>query len=106
MKRGEIWEADLGGRAGKRPVLILTRSGVIPYLNNVVIAEVTTKCKGYPTQIPIGQSANLPKPSWVSAECLHMIAKDRLRRYLGTLPSSLLRDVNHAIIFALALNDA
>ena len=25
MNRGDIWQLDLGGRAGKRPALILTR---------------------------------------------------------------------------------
>lgn len=103
MKRGEIWEADVGGKAGKRPVLILTRSGVIPYLSKVVVAEVTTQGKGYPTQIPIGTMANLPKTSYVSSESLHSLPKDRLRRYLGELPSDLLRQVSRAVVFALDL---
>ena len=103
MKRGEIWEADLGGKAGKRPVLILTRSGVIPYLSKIVVAEVTTKGKGYPTQVAIGQKGNLPKPSFISAESLHSLPKERLRRYLGELPSDLLQQVSRAIIFALDL---
>jgi len=42
MKRGDIWEADLGARAGKRPVVILTRSAVIPHLNKVTVAEITS----------------------------------------------------------------
>lgn len=103
MKRGDIWEADIGGKAGKRPVLILTRSGVIPYLSKVVVAEITTKAKGYPTQIAIGQSANLPKTSYVSGESLHSLPVERLRRYLGELSPTLLQQVNRAVIFALDL---
>ena len=103
MNRGEIWEADIGGRAGKRPVLILTRSAVIPYLSKIVVAEVTTQGKGYPTQVAIGQHANLSKASFVSAESLHSIPKDRLRRYLGDLPDDLLGKVNESVIFALDL---
>ncbi len=103
MKRGEVWEADIGGKAGKRPVLILTRSAVIPYLSKVVVAEITTKGKGYPTQIAIGQRANLPKSSFVSAESLHSLPKERLQRNLGDLPEDLLHQVNQAVIFALDL---
>ena len=103
VKRGEIWEADIGGRGGRRPVLILTRSGVIPYLSKVVVAEVTTQGKGYPTQIAIGQTANLSKPSFVSAEGLHTLPKERLRRHLGDLSSDLLREVGKAVVFALDL---
>lgn len=103
MKRGDIWEADIGGKVGKRPVLILTRSAVIPYLSKIVVAEVTTQGKGYPTQVDVGQYANLRKQSWVSAESLHSIPKELLRRYVGELPHNLLHDVNQAIIFALDL---
>lgn len=103
MKRGEVWEADVGGKVGRRPVLILTRSGVIPHLSKVVVAEVTTRGKGYPTQIEIGNAANLPKSSWVSAESLHSVPKDRLHRHLGDLPADLLQKVNEAVLFALDL---
>lgn len=103
MKRGEVWEADIGGKVGRRPVLILTRSGVIPHLSKVVVAEVTTKAKGYPTQVEIGNVANLPKASWVSSESLHTVPKDRLRRHLGDLPVDLLRKVSEAVTFALDL---
>ncbi|MBI2346686.1 MAG: type II toxin-antitoxin system PemK/MazF family toxin [Deltaproteobacteria bacterium] len=103
MRRGDIWEADIGGKAGKRPVLILTRSGVIPYLSKVVVAEITTQGKGYPTQIAIHQHGNLRHPSFVSAESLHSLPKERLKRYLGELPSALLYQVSQAIIFALDL---
>lgn len=104
MKRGDIWEADIGGKAGKRPVLILTRSGVVPYLSKVVVAEITTQGKGYPTQIAIGLKGNLAKNSFVSAESLHSLPKERLRRYIGELPIDLLQQVSKAIIFALDLN--
>lgn len=103
MNRGEIWEADIGGKAGRRPVLILTRSAVIPYLSKIVVTEITTKGKGYPTQIDIGQQGNLKKHSFVSAENLYTLPKERLRRYLGELSADTLTKVSQAIIFALEL---
>lgn len=106
MTRGDIWEADLGGKAGRRPVLVLTRSSVIPYLSKVVVAEVTTKAKSYPTQISIGQSGNLTKPSFVSAEALYNLEKSRLRRFLGEISADLLEQVSRAVIFALDLGKA
>lgn len=103
MNKGEIWEADIGGKAGKRPVLILTRSVVIPYLSKVVVAEITSQGKGYPTQIDIGQEGNLRKHSFVSAESLHTLPKDRLKKHLGELSTKVMRSVNEAVIFALEL---
>jgi mRNA-degrading endonuclease toxin of MazEF toxin-antitoxin module len=105
MTRGEVWEADVGGKVGKRPVVILTRSAVLPYLSKVVVAEVTTEGKGYPTQIAIGTTANLRSASFVSAESLHSIPKNRLKRRLGELAPAQLRLVGDAVIFALDLVD-
>ena len=38
MNRGDIWLVDLGGKAGKRPVVIITRQNVLEFLNKVSIA--------------------------------------------------------------------
>lgn len=103
MNKGEIWEADIGGKAGRRSVLILTRSGVIPHLSKIVVAEITTQGKGYPTQIEIGQQGNLKKHSFVSAESLHTLPKERLVRWIGELLPATLQQVNRAVIFALDL---
>ena len=53
MNRGDVWQLDLGGRAGRRPALVLTRQGVIAHLNKLTVAEITSTGKGYPTEVPI-----------------------------------------------------
>ena len=77
MNRGDLWQIDLGGRAGKRPALILTRQGVIPHLSKVTVAEVTTQGKGYPTEVAIGQSGNLARESYVQLDNIQTVAKQR-----------------------------
>ena len=68
MNRGDVWLLDLGGRIGRRPVIIVTRQNVLRYVNKVIVAEITTKGKGYPTEIDIGQKANLSKHSFIQAD--------------------------------------
>ena len=46
MNRGDIWMINLGGKAGTRPVVVLTRQNVLEYLNKVIVAEITTRGKG------------------------------------------------------------
>lgn len=106
MNRGEIWEADIGGRIGKRPFVILTRSSAIPHINKVVVAEVTTKGKGYPTEIDIGQSANLRHHSFVAADNLYCIPKEKLNRYYGLLSDDLMKEISRAVMFALDLEES
>lgn len=106
MNRGEIWDAEVGGRAGKRPVLILTRSMVIPYLTSVVVVEITTQGKGYPTQVEIGQAGNLAKHSYVSTDNLYTLSKESMRRFIGELSDELMAEVSRAVVYALDLGSA
>lgn len=103
MNRGDIWLIDLGGRIGIRPVVVLSRQNVLEYLNKVTVAEVTTKGKGYPTEVFIDQKANLPKPSFVQADNLHTVPKASLEKRLGTLDPDTMLEVSQKIVLALEL---
>ncbi len=106
MNRGDIWIIDLGGRIGKRPVVIITRQNVLEYINKVTVAEVTSKGKGYPTEIYINQKGNLSKPSFVQADNLHTIPKEKLTKYLGTLDNDTMLEVSKKIVLSLGLEDS
>ena len=106
MNRGDVWLIDLGGPIGTRPVLILTRQNVLKYLNKVIIAEITTQGKGYPTEIFINQKANLPKPSFVQADNLHTVPKKRLKKFLGVLDPETVLAVSQKVVLALELENA
>ncbi|MEX2443255.1 MAG: type II toxin-antitoxin system PemK/MazF family toxin [Alkalispirochaeta sp.] len=106
MNRGDVWTIDLGGRTGTRPVVILTRNAVIPYINKVVVVEITSRSKGYPTEVAIGQRANLTRESFVQADNLHTVPKHRLRRFHGNLDEATMDSVSKAVVLALGLEDA
>ena len=103
MNRGDVWLINLGGRVGTRPVVVLTRQNVLEYLNKVTVAEITTRGKGYPTEVYIDQKANLPKPSFVQADNLHTVAKEVLEKYVGTLDSQSMQEVSRKVVLALEL---
>jgi len=103
MNRGDIWMINIGGKAGYRPVVVLTRQNVIEHLNKVTVAEVTSQGKGYPTEIFIGERANLTKPSFVQTDNLHTVTKSRLEKHIGTLDSETMLQVSKTIVLALQL---
>jgi mRNA interferase MazF len=103
VNRGDVWELDLGGRAGRRPVVVLTRQAVIPHVNKLTVAEITTKGKGYPTEVPIGQAANLRRDSFVELDNVQTVSKARFIRYLGALDRTTMRTVGRKLILALEL---
>ncbi len=106
MNRGDIWHVDLGRKAEIRPVLVVTRQAVIEYLDKVVVVEITTKGKGYPTEVFIDQAGNLPLPSFVQADNLHTIPKNRLTKFGGTLDNATMRKISRKIALALGLEEA
>ena|SRR5207244_1259890 len=79
MNRGDVWQLDFGGRAGRRPALIITRQGVISHLNKLTVAEIMSSAKGYPTEVAIGHKANLPKESYVQLDNIQTVSKARFR---------------------------
>ncbi len=103
MNRGDVWEVDLGGRAGRRPVVILTRQAVMAHVNKVTVAEITTKGKGYPTEVAIGQAGNLRRDSFVELDNVQTVSKTRFVRHVGTLNSDTMRTVGRKLILALEL---
>ena len=105
VNRGDVWQLELGGNAGRRPALIITRQGVISHLNKLTVAEITSAGKGYPTEVSIGNKANLPKESFVQLDNIQTVPKDRFVKYLGSLDAATMRIVGRKLILALGLED-
>jgi mRNA-degrading endonuclease toxin of MazEF toxin-antitoxin module len=105
MNRGDVWQLDLGGTAGRRSALIITRQGVIAHLNKLTVAEITSVAKGYPTEVELGTKANLPRESYVQLDNIQTVPKDRFVKYVGSLDAATMRIVGRKLILALGLED-
>jgi mRNA-degrading endonuclease toxin of MazEF toxin-antitoxin module len=103
MNRGDVWMINLGGKIGTRPIVVLTRQNVLQYLNKVTVVEITTKGKGYPTDVFIGQKANLQEPSFVQADNLHTVPQKKLEKFVGTLDKQTMLEVSRKVVLALEL---
>jgi mRNA interferase MazF len=68
VARGEIYWANLGPPAGRRPVCILTRDPAIPVLRSVTCAPVTRTIRGIRPEVDVGQSQGLPQASVVNCD--------------------------------------
>jgi mRNA-degrading endonuclease toxin of MazEF toxin-antitoxin module len=106
VNRGDIWLIDLGGRIGKRPVVVLTRQNVLEYLNKVTVVEVSSKGKGYPTEVFVDQKANLSQPSFVQTDNLHTVPKAKLAKYVGTLDPNTMIEISRRVVLSLELESS
>ena len=69
----------------RRPVLVVSRDDVIPVLNNVVVAPVTSTLRDIPTCIPLGPDEGIDHASVATFDNLTAVPKAVLTTRLGTL---------------------
>jgi len=93
--QGDIWWAEAEDK--RRPVLVVTRSEVIPFLNWVVVAPVTRTIRGIPTEISLDDNEGLEVPCVASFDNLQPIRRTFLTGIDGTL-----RHPRHRICQALS----
>ncbi|MFN0029312.1 MAG: type II toxin-antitoxin system PemK/MazF family toxin [Acidimicrobiales bacterium] len=84
VTQGELWLMETPNQK-RRPVLIVSRDEVIPVLNNVVVAPVTSTIRRIPTCLPVGPDNGIDHDSVATFDNLTAVPKSVLTRYLGTL---------------------
>jgi mRNA interferase MazF len=82
VEQGEIWWAE--ARDKRRPVLVVTRSDVVPALAAVVVAPVTRTARGIPTEVPLDESDGLREPCAASFDNLQPVRKAALTTRVAT----------------------
>ena len=68
-----------------RPVLILTRELVRPYLTSVTVAPITTTVRGLSTEVTLGPANGLDHECVVSCDSIVTIPKAALGHQIGYL---------------------
>jgi len=101
MRQYEILWANLPAPIGRRPVLLLTRTAAYPYLNKVIVAEVTSTIRGIPQEVSVGRKEGLARPSVANLDNVHVVPKDLLGDRLGALAPDRQREVKRALGYAL-----
>ena len=84
VAQAELWMMETPNQK-RRPVLVVTRDDVIPWVNNVVVAPVTSTLRDIPTCIPVGTDDGLDRESVATVDNLTAVPKSVLTRKLGSL---------------------
>ena len=84
VAQAEIWLMETPNQK-RRPVLIVSRDEVIPVLNNIVVAPVTTTLRDIPTCLPVGPEHGIAHDSVATFDNLAAVPKSVLTTRLGQL---------------------
>lgn len=99
-RQGEARWADASEPFGRRPVLVLTRSAVIPHLSNVTVAPLTTRVRHVQSEVLLGKADGLIKPCAVSLENIQTFPKNAIDARIAVLSKRKMLLVWEAIRFA------
>jgi mRNA interferase MazF len=66
-----------------RPVVILTRQAVIPYLTSITVAPITSRIRGLNSEVGLGKLNGLDHDSVANLDNIQTIAKSEIGRHLG-----------------------
>jgi mRNA interferase MazF len=92
VARSEIYWADLGPPAGRRPVCILTRDAAVGVLRTVTCAPITRTVRGIRSEVEVGPEQGLPVPGVISCDNLLTVPQAAL----DPAPSGRLDEVKRA----------
>jgi mRNA interferase MazF len=68
-----------------RPVLVLTREAVRPFMARVSVAPITSTIRGLSTEVPVGKANGLDHDGVVSCDNILTVPATSIRRRLGHL---------------------
>lgn len=100
MNRGEVWLAEVGRK--RRPVLVLTRTGVLDVRLLVTVAEITSSARGLASEVEVDALAvGLDHVSVINCDGLHTVARTTLTTLVGKVDDATLARVCDAVGYAL-----
>jgi mRNA interferase MazF len=103
IRQGEIWWANLPAPAGRRPVLVLTRSDAIAHMGNVTVAPLTRTVRGIDSEVVLSPSHGVPTVCAVSLDNIVTIVKSVLDQRVVTLSADTIKEVFEAMRFVFAM---
>ncbi|MBI5213976.1 MAG: type II toxin-antitoxin system PemK/MazF family toxin [Nitrospirae bacterium] len=104
MTRGDIYLVDFDPSRGseikkKRPALIISCNEANKHLRTVMVIPFSSKTeKVYPFEVFVGKNdSGLDVDSKLKIPQMRAVDKERLTKYIGTLDSHLINEVENAI---------
>jgi mRNA interferase MazF len=102
VARNEIYWADLGSPAGRRPVCVVTRDAAASVLNQVTCAPITRTVRRIASEVEVGPEHGLPEKAVINCDNLITIPLNALdESYIGRLDPATRALLDRALRYSL-----
>ena len=99
--RAQIRLALLAPPDKRRPVLVLTRASILPYVNFATVAPITSSIRAIPSEVRLTEKDGMKSPCVVLLDQVQTIRKEALGKLVARLSDEKMAEVRAAILFAL-----
>lgn len=99
MNQGDICWYKFKEPNKQRPVLILTRSDLIPSLNSVTVAEITTTIRDNDAELWLDENDGMPERCTVNFVNIQTVPKAKVGSKITNLPKQRMFEVRAALDF-------
>ena len=104
MRRGDVCWYTFKAPDKRHPVLILTRTSAIGYLNALTIAPITTIVRDIPSEVFLSREEGMSTDCAVNCDNLQTVPRMQIDGLITTLSPVRMREVNQALAFALGMD--
>jgi mRNA interferase MazF len=105
MIRGDICLHTYKEPDKRRPVLILTRTNAISFLNDITVAPITSTIRDNASSVWLDETDGLSRICAISLDYLGTVPKNKLSRPIAHLSDVRMLEVFEAIKYALGYHD-
>jgi mRNA interferase MazF len=105
VKQYELWWASLPRPAGRRPILLLSRSGAYDYLNKFLAVEITSTVRGIAVEVPLGRPEGLSQRCVANCDNIRTVSRSALVKRIGQLAPRRVPELKRAVGHALAWDE-
>lgn len=100
MNQGDVYWAMLRPPNKRRPVVILTRDGMIAHLSSISVAPTTTTIRNIGSHVKLTPEDGVLEVCEVNLDYIQTISKDRFDGFITHLSDEKMEEICHAIEFA------
>lgn len=104
MTRGEVRWCDFPPPDKRRPVVILTRGSVLPYLHEVTIVPLTTRVRGIASELRLDRSDGMVKLCVANFDHVQTVPKNNVGDFITRLSTERMDQARAALLFALGFD--
>ena len=105
MIRGDVCYFSYPEPDKRRPVVVLTRTDAIEFLNDVTVAPLTTAIRDNETSVWLDESDGLREACSINLDRIQTVPKGRLGRPFAHLSAEKMSEIREAIMFAFGYED-